>query len=278
MELYKTTHNGKVALINGNHILTVNFDEDEKQLVIKFDNGETISFSGDEAVAAWDTFTSEIINEEFEDDDKEKPATDLNQDEEDEERDPFEDIKRELATIGLQVERRSITSTWDARSLREHAEELGSDWDSKQRKKLKSELNQIREQAYALADEAETIALDNTIDECLTTPIVNTSTVKSILRTLNKAEEDLKRSNKMTDDLSHKIRNAKERLAWFRTKKKLDDAAVTLAGGNQRKSEKYRREAALLIKQDWAEVFPGEPAPEISIDDKSETGQAQLLI
>jgi hypothetical protein len=35
------------------------------------------------------------------------------------------------------------------------------------------------------------------------------------------------------------------------------------AGGNLKKAEKLRREAAEVIKQDWTYVFPGEPVPSI---------------
>lgn len=53
----------------------------------------------------------------------------------------------------------------------------------------------------------------------------------------------------------------KERAARYRSQKKLDEAEVAAAGGNMRKADKLRKEASVLLTQDWAQAFPGEYAP-----------------
>ncbi len=56
-------------------------------------------------------------------------------------------------------------------------------------------------------------------------------------------------------------RQAKTRAAGYRAQKKLDEAAVAEAGGNPKKAARLRAEAVVVLLQDWAGAFPGEPAP-----------------
>lgn len=257
MELYKLMRDGKMTLINGDNILIIDYEEQEQKLAVRFINGETITLSGSDATSAWELFKDEAITN----DHNEEAETEGEDEEEDE--DQFESINREISVLELQVQRGSVTRIWDAHSLRRSADELDEYWNAKEKRKYKDELKAVRERAYAVADEAETVALTNRIDECARKPIVNNSSVKSILGQLNEAENELKKGRKLTDELRGKIRNAKERVAWHRTKKKLSDAEVALAGGNPAKADKCRREASTTIKQDWAEVFPNEEPPEI---------------
>ena len=91
--------------------------------------------------------------------------------------------------------------------------------------------------------------------------IVSVSVKRRMLYEATEARDFLSDHPDVFDKLSPSLRLVKERLAWFRARKRLDEADVAEAGGRIIKSEKLRREAAVLLKQDWAEVFPGEKPP-----------------
>lgn len=270
MALYKVTHEGKPTLVNGDNVLTLTYDEQAQQLIIKFINGETLTLSNDSAAEAWRFFSYEILNDATEGGDNEASevssisASDGSEDDEDDE-DPFESIKRDIATLERQVQRNLVTRTYEANLLREYANDLGEYWKPKKKRGLKSELEAIRARAYAVADAAETQALTNTIRQCQTVQIVNTQSAKVLLRDLDEAEDTLRKTDRLTDELSQSIRRARERVAWHRAKKKLDDAGVAAASGNQKKSDKLRLEADTILKQDWATVFPDEDPPMLEL-------------
>jgi len=77
------------------------------------------------------------------------------------------------------------------------------------------------------------------------------------------ASQILRSKGKLTPELEKKIRAGKERAALFRTIKKLKEAEV-IANENKPKHEKLIKEADVLLKQDWAEFFPGETPPDLS--------------
>lgn len=87
--------------------------------------------------------------------------------------------------------------------------------------------------------------------------------MKSLLNWLEDAENALRERGNLTEEVQNEVHTAKERFAWHRTKKRLEDAKVAEAGGNFKKAERLRREAAETIRQDWALVFPGESVPSI---------------
>jgi hypothetical protein len=266
MALYKVTHEGKPTLINGDNVLTLTYDEESQQLTIKFINGDTLTLNSDSAADAWRFFCYEILNDAADDGDNEASGvnsvseSDSSDDDEDDD-DPFESIKRDIATLEKQVQRNLVTRTYEADLLRNYADDLDEYWKPKKKRELKSQLETIRARAYAVADAAETQALTNTIRQCLTTQIVNTQSAKVLLRDLDEAENTLRKTDRLTHDLSQNIRRSRERVAWHRAKKKLDDAGVAAASGNQKKSDKLRLEADTMLKQDWATVFPDEDPP-----------------
>lgn len=58
-------------------------------------------------------------------------------------------------------------------------------------------------------------------------------------------------------------REGLERCAWHRARKRLDEADVAAGGGNEKKAARLRGEAVVMLRQDWAKVFPGEDPPTI---------------
>jgi len=87
--------------------------------------------------------------------------------------------------------------------------------------------------------------------------------MKSLLNRLDKAKDALSERGGLTEEIQTQVRSVKERFAWNRAQKKLEYSRVAEAGGNFKKAEKLKSEAAEIIKQDWTYVFPGEPVPSI---------------
>lgn len=67
----------------------------------------------------------------------------------------------------------------------------------------------------------------------------------------------------LVDNKGEDRRSAQERPAWHRAKKKLDESRVVEAGGSHIKGEKYKREAEIILKQDWTLIFPDEQPPQL---------------
>ncbi len=150
---------------------------------------------------------------------------------------------------------------WDAQRLLEDADQLDHYIDSSLKTKYKDEFAQLRAEAKQAAREAERAAHTKMIQEHTTQVIHNASSVKSVIAGIDRAIDALRKLGPVPDDLSQVARQGKERAARYRSQKKLDEADVAVAGGNARKAEKLRKEAAALLTQDWAQTFPGEQAP-----------------
>jgi hypothetical protein len=67
----------------------------------------------------------------------------------------------------------------------------------------------------------------------------------------------------LTPEPTQKIREGKERAAWFRARKKLDDADIAEAADKKTKASRMRNEAQAMLKQDWKHAFKNEPVPVI---------------
>jgi DNA repair exonuclease SbcCD ATPase subunit len=218
-----------------------------------------ISSLGDEAaIIETDKMVWEIFNS--------KPATgDDEAWERDDARDDLKGINQELTELRNKLKRNVQISMWEVESLRERADELGNEWNAASLAEFADELRKAKEEATTIADQAETSARLQVIDESLSQTIHNVSSVQSIFRQLKEASEFLESRDQLTDELKEKIRQGKERAAWYRAKKKLADADVAEAGGSHIKAPKLRKEAAVLLAQDWAVAFPDEEPPTIQV-------------
>jgi hypothetical protein len=172
-------------------------------------------------------------------------------------------VRQEVQGIFEVLKRNVPIDPWRARQLRGYADELGVRWPQEIRSQFAGDINETRRLAYEAADGAELRSCVDTIERCRTEPLINAQQVLRVIRDLVDVEDALNRQNRSTPELAAQVRAAKERAAWYRARKKLDEAEVAEAGGNARKTAKLRAEAAVLLKQDWDQAFPGEnpPAP-----------------
>ncbi len=173
------------------------------------------------------------------------------------------DRVRQDAQGTLEMVRRNVPiDPWKGRQLRSDADILGTRWSEEIRAQFEGDINETRHSAYDAADQAEFKSYRDIIDRCKTEPLINAQQVLRVIRDLSDAEDTLTRQDRLTPEITAELRGAKERAGWYRARKKLDEAEVAEAGGNTRKVAKLRAEAAVLLKQDWHQVFPNsEPPP-----------------
>lgn len=101
------------------------------------------------------------------------------------------------------------------------------------------------------------------IGNALVFEIKSVSSISRIIRELEEAENFMKERKKLSDYLGRQINEARERLAWYRARKKLDEAEVARGGGNTKKADKLIGEAKVLLQQDWPKFFPDRKTPGI---------------
>ncbi|HEY0073732.1 MAG TPA: hypothetical protein VGB77_06485 [Abditibacteriaceae bacterium] len=181
-------------------------------------------------------------------------------------------LKENLAVLSRKIACKERIHLFEGQNLRYSADYIEKTWCSKiartiytriDQTQFNTEFEEIKKRVYPVADEAEFLAYAQLIEETQSQAIFNTSSVQSIYRQLNEATAHLESHGILTDDLRQKIRQSRERAAWHRAKKKLSEAEVAIAGGTSAKAEKLKREAAVLIAQDWSVAFPGETPPDL---------------
>lgn len=232
--------------INVNNVLMVSYKEEEKLLTVEFTNGKAITLTGDEADRLWEIFSYEPEPEEDEEDS-----------------DDFEEINEQLAEIESELRNGTVTGSHEAWSLLNRVSSLDRHWDSKKKKELGGQLKELKKRVEDLHNECEIAAELHSIDECETAPIINILSAKSLVTRLDDSTKLLRHKKRFTAEVQQKVRAIKERIARERAKKKLADAVVAEAGGSTVKAGKLRKEAAAVLKQDWATIFPNESAPDI---------------
>lgn len=150
---------------------------------------------------------------------------------------------------------------WDAQGLRNTAGYCGSYIDPRLEVVFRAQLASLKSEANDLADEAEVAGYIGGLQDALNQTIHNSSSVKSIISRVDEAVDQLKKRERWTDPLEQLARKAKERAVRYRSEKCIDEAEVAEAGDNVKKGAKLRKQAAVLLSQDWAQAFPSEPPP-----------------
>jgi hypothetical protein len=154
---------------------------------------------------------------------------------------------------------------WDGRNLLSHFARLEDYLDPEIKRLCKDDLSALRAEVETVARESEITGNTKVIEEQVTQLISNASSVKGIIARIDESVSALRRMNSLSQETSRIARRGKERAARYRAQKKLAEAEVAKAGGNTRKSEKLRNEAAVILAQDWAQAFPGEKPPQNAI-------------
>lgn len=163
-------------------------------------------------------------------------------------------VRAAIATPGSQL-------LWEARSLLAASERIGEYYETNIQDTFRSEINSLRAEAKEVAIEAEVAAHEHEIHQALTQTIYNSGSVKAIIENIDHSLISLQRMSRLQEKTVLQAREGKARAARYRCQKKLDEAEVAEVGGNGSKAQKLRREAAVLLSQDWAQAFPDEQPP-----------------
>lgn len=266
MGLIRIARDGVSRIINLEFLISAELDETTKTVVLRLIEGETISISGKDADRVWTALMLEAEPEPDEDDETEEDETTVD----------LESINLEISELEDRLQSASAIRFYEGQRLRDSAKVLGRYWTSKEKREFAEQITTTRGRAYAVADEAERVALSANVEDCLTAVFANSTSVRTVLRKIINVEADLRRTKRLTDEFKEKRRNARERAAWYRAKKKLDEVRVAEASGSLLKKEKFTKQAQAMLKQDWATVFPKERTPDIGSFDPEKGHLADL--
>lgn len=150
---------------------------------------------------------------------------------------------------------------WDAVGLRDSVDRLEQFVDAKVRQRLATRLGKARQRAHEVANRVEVSCLRMTIQDAGTQVLHSVSSVTSILASVDDAIAALVKHGALSQEMAQAGHDAKARAARYRCDKKLAEAEVAFAGGNEKRAEKLRREASVMLAQDWVRAFPGEHPP-----------------
>lgn len=234
---------GEMVAINADHIVHANFNEKLENLSLTFVGGSSLELTGTEAIEVWKNI--------FETEDEEDETFDIER---------LESIEETVSDLEKQVARNRVDSLWEVERLEEFIDFLPENIPDE----LITRAAKLKDRFKTVAAKAESCYYAKLIAECNASSITRASSINSTLRKLDEIEDALSEGNTLTDELSKKIRAAKERVAWYRAKKKLDESTVAEAGGNSNKANKLVSEAVETLKQDWSLVFPSETPPPIT--------------
>jgi hypothetical protein len=178
-------------------------------------------------------------------------------------RDELEELREELNELRADVTKGDELEVGEGESIQRRILYAGYNWSPATRRALEAEVAELQRQASGIAEEVEPAAHRQLVEECKAKTFYNTVSVEDLYRELRSAEEFFAKNGGVPADIARSIREAKERGAWFRARRKLNEAEIASAAGNARKAERLRKEAAAMLEQDWRHAFPGEPAPPI---------------
>jgi len=174
------------------------------------------------------------------------------------------ELEREIAKAERELDK-EVTSDVTAENLRCTAAGLEEYRDSEDLKAaLGDRVVQLRAKAEEIAEKLDGAYLLYRLGSWLESEIKSQVGAYSMIEELDRIHKELEQRRMLTPDLAKSVRDGKERAAWFRARKKLDDAEIAEAAGKRIRAPRMRDEARALLKQDWKHAFPKEKPPDIS--------------
>ena len=211
----------------------------EIKAIVKNDNEE-------EQLIAIDQLFSRILEQiefandiDFEDSDEEIEGLEIDkgiyQDLDEEYIEEIDELMDNMKQLKKDLDNYEI-SKYDISYIRDELRVFGRYWDKNFSEKLESLKNKFNlfidriEKEYYLSIPEETMSRN----------IHSISSVKSILDEILDAEDFITNNSIMNSEIQNMIDKSKERLAWFRAKKKLDSAEIAMGGNNLKKLKIYK--------------------------------------
>ena len=177
----------------------------------------------------------------------------------------IEDTLDSLKQIEKKLRKKTRIFHDEIEYIRDNIEELHDNSNITTNNKYFTKLLSIDEKAASLLSNAEINAELYDLEDSLMLQIHNVSSVKSIIRRLDEHTKFFREKGNLSEEILKRIRNGKERAAWIRANKKIAEADVIAAGGALKKSASLKKEAEVLLTQDWEMAFPNENPPTINL-------------
>jgi hypothetical protein len=150
---------------------------------------------------------------------------------------------------------------WEGRDFKRRVDNLGKNWLPDVREQFAGDIAEVKLAAEPVARAAAVFGVVSLIEADLVEGMASTQVADRILRDMQSCEEALQELGGL-DEHAALLRRARERAVRYRWQKRVDEAEVVEAGGNERKAVKLRAEAKVMLKQDWLRAFPSEPPPD----------------
>lgn len=161
-------------------------------------------------------------------------------------------VHEAIARLREQVGQPASLRRWDADLLIQRAAELGRHTDRRTRERFADPIAQMRVDAHQVAAAVRLAVHEQAIRGADTAPIHSVRSLEAIARTLDEATAGLAATDRLTPELAALTQSARERLARYRSGKKVAEADVAEAGGSVARGGRLRREAEVLLRQDRA--------------------------
>jgi hypothetical protein len=160
------------------------------------------------------------------------------------------ELRERMASLAALLERGGEPRPYEADVLRAQVESVGRSMDATERERHGDQLAAIRTEAGALITRLHQAQHRAALTKALSHPLLSAVSVTHVLAAVEQAERALRDGGGWTPELEAQAREARTRAAEFRARKKSDEADVAAAGGNTRKAERLRAEAAAMLAQD----------------------------
>lgn len=174
----------------------------------------------------------------------------------------LERIKETFEEYRLDIEHEKIEEYHISGIIEEVNRHL-SGWEKSAKEHFKNEILKAKEDAKKLSKELAIIYHSALIEEFSKRTTFRSGDVPWVKEKMSDSEKVLKKHSAFNQQIANKAHSALKNAAMFRAQKKIAEAEVAEGGMNPKKAEKLRGEARVMLKQDWAEAFPGEDPPKI---------------
>ena len=171
-------------------------------------------------------------------------------------------FKKDVKKLAKNIEKEKVDK-WELSRLAERAEELQEEYEEDIIEQLDHEIEEIHEMLAPLLKEGEIICAKTKLQDACSRMIYNISSIKSIVSDVDEALSDLEQNGALEYEHEEMAKEAKERCAVYRAKKKMLDVEIAENSGNYTKALKLKAEANALLMQDWKSIMKDTNYPDV---------------
>jgi hypothetical protein len=174
------------------------------------------------------------------------------------------DLEASIAELRSRIQRGAFDSDSDALE-EEMSSNIGDIGEfcigPKALEEMEGDIQVVQAAARDLATEYNLMRCSSRIEATYQVVLNNTNTIARVAKELDEIEEFLKERIALTEEHRAAIAKGRQRLAWYRARRKLDEVELAEAAGNRAKADRLRKEAQVMLKQDWRRYLLSMPVP-----------------